>query len=455
MNQENNINKIITLIKNNKNFEAKILCQKDLSINPNSEITLSLMGNICLIEKNFNEAKNYYMRAISLNPTNHNSYTALGVVSEKLNQNEDAINNFLKALSLKEDSIETMNNLGFLYNKMKNFESSISYLKKCLKIKNDYSAAHYNIGFAYFNTKRFDEAKLHFQESLNHGHKAKDINFYLGEISKINKEYLEALKYYKTSQHNKTNIRILEMLAITNKKNEYLKTLDEIKKNNDCDRRIASITPHIYQEYKLDNTYPFCPNPLDFILDFKLIKEEEIDLEFVDSLIKEIKNQEFNWEIPMRTTVKGLTSKGNLSLMNLNKLRILEKTLLKCVDKYRENFKNENNTFITSWPESLKFHSWSNSLKKEGYNISHIHPSGWISGVIYLMVPKDIKNDEAGIEFSLFGDDFIKNKNKTLKKIFKPSVGDLILFPSSLYHKTIPFKSNEERMCVAFDLMPS
>jgi len=455
MSEEKNINKIVALINSNKKLEAKILCQKEINKNPNSEIALSLMGNIFLLEKNFNDAKNYFLRALGINSKNHNLYIALGVVSEKLNQNEEALNNFLKALSFKDDDIQALNNLGFINNKIKKFESSINYLKKCIEIKNNFSAAHYNIAFAYFNTKKLDKAKIHFQESLKLGHKAKDINFYLGEISKNNQNYLEALEYYKISQHNKTKIRVLEMLAITNKKKEYLKTLENIKNDNDCDRRVASITPHISQEYKIDNVYPFCPNPLDFIIQFKLINEAKISLKFIDDLIKEIKQQEFNWEIPMRTTVKGFTSKGNLSLMNLKNMQKLEKTLLEYVGKYRQNFKNENYSFITSWPKKLTFHSWSNSLKKEGYNISHIHPSGWISGVIYLMVPKDIKNDEAGIEFSLFSDDFIKNKNKTLKKIFKPSVGDLIMFPSSLYHKTIPFKSNEERMCIAFDLMPS
>ena len=455
MNDENNINKIVSLINNNKKSEAKIICQNEISNNPSSEIALSLMGNIFLLEKNFNEAKNYFLRALTINPKNYSSYIGLGIVSEKLNQNEEAINNFAKALKFKEGDFQALNNLGFINNKIKKFESAIQYLKECIEINNNYSAAHYNLGFAYFNTKELDKAKLHFSESLKLGHKAKDINFYLGEIFKSDANYLDALEHYKQSQHNKTKIRILEMLAITNKKNEYLKTLDELKINNDCDRRVASITPHISQEYKIENTYPFCPDPLDFILQFKLVDEKKIQLEFIDDLIKEIKEQEFNWETPMRTTVKGYTTKGNLSLKNLAKMKILEKTLLRCVNDYKENFKNKNCTFITSWPDTLAFHSWSNSLKKEGYNISHIHPSGWVSGVLYLMVPKDIKNDEAGIEFSLFGDDFIKNKNKTLNKIFKPSKADLIMFPSSLYHKTIPFKSNEERMCIAFDLMPS
>ena len=36
---------------------------------------------------------------------------------------------------------------------------------------------------------------------------------------------------------------------------------------------------------------------------------------------EEIKEQDFNWETPMRTTVKGFTTKGNLSLMNLTKIK--------------------------------------------------------------------------------------------------------------------------------------
>jgi hypothetical protein len=38
--------------------------------------------------------------------------------------------------------------------------------------------------------------------------------------------------------------------------------------------------------------------------------------------------------------------------------------------------------------------------------------------------------------------------------ISSASVGDIVLFPSSLFHRTIPFNSNEERICIAFDLKP-
>jgi len=37
---------------------------------------------------------------------------------------------------------------------------------------------------------------------------------------------------------------------------------------------------------------------------------------------------------------------------------------------------------------------------------------------------------------------------------YAPKPFDLILYPSSLFHYTVPFTSNEERHCIAFDLTP-
>ena len=42
-----------------------------------------------------------------------------------------------------------------------------------------------------------------------------------------------------------------------------------------------------------------------------------------------------------------------------------------------------------------------------------------------------------------------KNFNSTIKKL---ETRDICIFPSSLFHKTIPFESKEERICFVFDL---
>ena len=43
-----------------------------------------------------------------------------------------------------------------------------------------------------------------------------------------------------------------------------------------------------------------------------------------------------------------------------------------------------------------------------------------------------------------------KNFNLTIKRI---ETRDICIFPSSLFHHTIPFKSTEERICFVFDLI--
>ena len=81
-----------------------------------------------------------------------------------------------------------------------------------------------------------------------------------------------------------------------------------------------------------------------------------------------------------------------------------------------------------------------------------MHPSGCLSGVLYLKTVDPLDGDEGSIELSLHGEDLpILNENYP-KKIHQPKKGDIILFPSSLFHRTIPFNTDTERCVIAFDL---
>ena len=91
---------------------------------------------------------------------------------------------------------------------------------------------------------------------------------------------------------------------------------------------------------------------------------------------------------------------------------------------------------------------------KGGHRLSHIHPSGWLSGVFYIQCPQGADPDEGAIEFSLHGYGYpVLDKNHPRHR-HRPKNGDLVLFPSSLFHGTVPIKMEEERLIVAFDLVP-
>ena len=64
------------------------------------------------------------------------------------------------------------------------------------------------------------------------------------------------------------------------------------------------------------------------------------------------------------------------------------------------------------------------------------------------------RNQEGAIKFGLHGYDYpIKNEELPFK-VHQPVNGDLVLFPSSLFHETIPVKQELERCVIAFDLLP-
>ena len=52
--------------------------------------------------------------------------------------------------------------------------------------------------------------------------------------------------------------------------------------------------------------------------------------------------------------------------------------------------------------------------------------------------------------------ELVNSKEKKIpSKYYLPKSGDLVLFPSSLFHGTVPCESEEERQVVAFDLRPN
>ena len=68
------------------------------------------------------------------------------------------------------------------------------------------------------------------------------------------------------------------------------------------------------------------------------------------------------------------------------------------------------------------------------------------------MALDDKKSLTGLIEFSLNGPNHYDVREP--KFIYQPKLGDIVFFPSSLYHRTLPFSTDMDRICVSFDLVP-
>ena len=71
--------------------------------------------------------------------------------------------------------------------------------------------------------------------------------------------------------------------------------------------------------------------------------------------------------------------------------------------------------------------------------------------MIYLKVVPSLGKDEGAIEFSLNGALYENVNSSSLT--YQPKSGDIVFFPSSLHHRTIPFMTETDRIIVSFDLM--
>jgi len=98
--------------------------------------------------------------------------------------------------------------------------------------------------------------------------------------------------------------------------------------------------------------------------------------------------------------------------------------------------------------------SWSVRLRSGGFHINHIHQRGWMSSALYVSLPPEVERGESGaLAFGI--PDAALGLDLAPRRVEKPRVGRLVVFPSFFWHGTLPFESAQPRMTVAFDALPA
>jgi tetratricopeptide (TPR) repeat protein len=95
--------------------------------------------------------------------------------------------------------------------------------------------------------------------------------------------------------------------------------------------------------------------------------------------------------------------------------------------------------------------SWSVWLRSKGFHVSHVHPQGWISSALYVALPPtlDTASKEGWLQLGEPGPELGVGLHPIAH--IEPRPGRLVLFPSWMWHGTMPFGSGE-RLTVAFDV---
>ncbi|MDO8909900.1 MAG: putative 2OG-Fe(II) oxygenase [Pseudohongiella sp.] len=97
---------------------------------------------------------------------------------------------------------------------------------------------------------------------------------------------------------------------------------------------------------------------------------------------------------------------------------------------------------------------WSVLLRPGGFHVDHVHPEGWLSSAFYVELPQAVEdeNHEGWIRFGEAG--AVVQPHQPAQHFVKPEPGMLVLFPSYMWHGTVPFTGTQSRLTVALDIIP-
>ncbi|MDF7775092.1 putative 2OG-Fe(II) oxygenase [Sphingomonas sp. AOB5] len=98
--------------------------------------------------------------------------------------------------------------------------------------------------------------------------------------------------------------------------------------------------------------------------------------------------------------------------------------------------------------------SWSVRLQGQGFHDPHVHTEGWLSSAFYVDLPDSMRGASEGDGsgwLTLGAPQASLGTGLEAMKLVEPKPGRLVLFPSTLWHGTLPF-SEGERLTIAFDI---
>ena len=171
-------------------------------------------------------------------------------------------------------------------------------------------------------------------------------------------------------------------------------------------------------------------------------------------MISEVETDSLRWEPLNKATKRGYQTPSTVFDWETGAIQKLKDILLQELHGYQNRFDDRNCDLIKLWPKKYDLSGWFVRLKTHGYQEAHIHPDGWVSGVLYLKTIEETFENQGSIEFSLHGYDYHRRSSNVPTKTHQPKLGDILLFPSSLFHRTIPFDSPQDRCVIAFDVVP-
>lgn len=448
-----NLGAINTQLKDNKAAIGSY--RKALQLKPDLTVAHFNLGTLLQQQGLFHEAGKHYQQAVAQQPGFYEAWANWGTMLQAGGDLQGAEKCYRQALTLHADGRGYFN-LGTVLHDQGEHPAAVEAFREALVLDPQFADAWNDLGETYRDQGNMEEAVRCYRQALKVDAQHSRANYNLGESYCLGEQLEQAVPYFAASDFADAQERVLQCLYKTRQFDQFKQRFEQAltqEKHNSI--LLGTLSTHYALNFQQPNPYRFCQSPMDFVLKTHIDELSEPDSPLLQQLLDDIKHLAIA-ERKQGRLYYGIQSAGNLlqrAEPSFQKLAALIRTKVKF---YQQHFAGSEDALIKLFPTHLEFaSSWYLRMKQGGYLGSHIHEEGWISGCVYLQLPdKGADGHEGSFEYGTDGDDYPRLNDNFSACIVDQVVGDLVLFPSSLFHRTIPFQSDQERVCVAFDIKP-
>ncbi len=449
--------------------EAARLLEGALTVAPDLLAAQLDLGVLLISLGRPEEAEHRLRTAVALCPDSAEAQVNLGNALHAQGQLDAAEATYRTALQLEPAHVRGQLSLGNLLCQVRRPGEAIELLAAVVAAAPETAAPHQFLGNALRDLGRVDEAIASYHRAIAIEPNLPDANESLGILLKTQQRFAEALACFRASGKPYARALGLECLLRLGRPADFFAYLEAHQAEEAGNLHAASLSAYAAYHLGRPDPHPFCPDPLAHVRVVDRYTGPGANAEFLRELIREASQVNAVWEPRGVATLRGFQTGGNLfTHANANPnpnpnpnpnaggaLARLHRDLLEELRRYRLALLPTNRALATQWPGNLRLHGWFVRLLTGGHQYFHNHPFGWMSGTLYLQMPTAVTPGEGAIEFGLEAADYPRLSARPAPTLLhNPQPGQVALFPSSLYHRTIPFRSDEERLCIAFDLLP-
>ena len=434
--------------------EAEASYSKAIAIKPDLAQAHSNLGNTLQKLSRLEEAEASYRKAIAVKPDLVEAYSNLGTTLQELGRLEEAEASYRKAIEIKPEFAQAYSNLGNTLKELGRLEEAEASYSKAIAIKPDLAEAYSNLGNTLKELGRLEDAEASYRRAISLEPDYEATQYNLGTLYSEQGKYKRSAEHFLKSKNFKNSQScLLKCWYFLNEQLLFYKQLESLTSQGITDAIIGSFGCRAEIKFGIGKANSFCSSPLDYVFKTDLSKKYDFEGKFVNhtlSILNDTKVQNRSQDL----LTNGLQTSGNLFALENILIDEMKKIIELEIENYRLCFKDSKEGLIKNWPDAYSLHGWIIRMKNGGALRPHMHEKGWISGSIYINVPPKLNTNDGNLVVCIEDDALLSESQENKKNIIDVVTGSLCLFPASLLHYTIPFESDEDRIVLAFDVVP-